>query len=161
MQEIEEKSSRSELRAIVREQLRLLLEDRNWEGVKTLLLPVQPVDIVKDANSSVEGVLYRLPWRLSDRLDEREEVKIDPGKQVHIGGYRPEMIDVHSQGKDYQNVRTYMVINKLTQELAPNDWYFNVVLRGAVTCGLTQEYCWQLFNHMYNLQRQQVNYQNS
>ncbi|RAQ38977.1 gamma-glutamylcyclotransferase, partial [Arthrospira sp. O9.13F] len=40
-------------------------------------------------------------------------------------------------------------------------WYFNVVLRGAVTCGLTQEYCWQLFNHMYNLQRQQVNYQNS
>ncbi|EDZ92071.1 gamma-glutamylcyclotransferase [Limnospira fusiformis SAG 85.79] len=119
------------------------------------------LDIVKDANSSVEGVLYRLPWRLSDRLDEREEVKIDPDKQVHIGGYRPEMIDVHSQGKDYQNVRTYMVINKLTQELAPNDWYFNVVLRGAVTCGLTQEYCWQLFNHMYNLQRQQVNYQNS
>lgn len=47
MQEIEEKSSRSELRAIVREQLRLLLEDRNWEGAKTLLLPVQPVDIAE------------------------------------------------------------------------------------------------------------------
>lgn len=114
------------------------------------------LDIVKDANSYVEGVLYKLPWRLSHRLDEREEVKIDPHHQIHIGGYRPEMIDVYAQGKHYQNVRTYMVINKLPQELAPNDWYFNVVLRGAVTCGLTHEYCWQLFDHMYHLQRQQV-----
>jgi hypothetical protein len=26
-----------------------------------------------------------------------------------------------------------VVIDKLAEELAPNDWYFNIVLRGAVT----------------------------
>lgn len=103
------------------------------------------LDIVADPNSYVEGVLYQLPWRLSDRLDEREEVPTN--------GYRHETIAVNCQGKLYKNVRTYVVVNKLSEELAPNDWYFNVVLRGAVTCGLPEEYCWQLFDRMYQLQQ--------
>ncbi|MGK7877593.1 MAG: gamma-glutamylcyclotransferase [Xenococcaceae cyanobacterium] len=103
------------------------------------------LDIVRDPTSSVEGVLYRLPLRLSDRLDEREEVKSN--------GYRHEFIEVHSGGRLYKNVRTYVVVDKLSQELAPNDWYLNVVLRGAVTCGLSEQYCWKLFNHMHQLQQ--------
>jgi cation transport regulator ChaC len=106
------------------------------------------LDIVTDQNSSVYGVLYCLPQRLSDRLDEREEVPHN--------GYRREVINVYSKGKFYQNVRTYVVVDKLSKELAPNDWYFNVVLRGAVTCGLPEEYCWQLFNHMRQLQLNQA-----
>lgn len=105
------------------------------------------LDIVPDANAKVEGVLYHLPWRFSDRLDEREEVPRN--------GYRRETITVHSQGNIYHDVRTYVVVEKLPKELAPNDWYFNVVLRGAITCGLSEEYCWNLFNHMYQLQLQQ------
>ncbi len=105
------------------------------------------LDVVPDPNAKVEGVLYQLPWRFSDRLDEREEVPRN--------GYRRESVTIHSQGKVYNNVRTYVVIDKLPQELAPNDWYLNVVLRGAVTCGLSEEYCWNLFNHMYQLQLQQ------
>jgi len=104
------------------------------------------LDIVPAANNRVEGVLYKLPWRFSDRLDEREEV---PHK-----GYRQEIIKVYSNGKVYENVRTYVVVNKLNQELAPNDWYFNVVMRGALTCGLSEDYCWQLFSHMHQLQNQ-------
>jgi cation transport regulator ChaC len=103
------------------------------------------LDIVKDPTAAVEGVLYRLPWRLSDRLDEREEVP--------QGGYRQEMINVSCQNQMYTGVRTYVVVNKLAKELAPNDWYFNVVLRGAITCGLSEEYCWKLFHHMHQLQR--------
>ena len=103
------------------------------------------LDVVKDSTSSVEGVLYRLPWRLSDRLDEREEIP--------QGGYRHEMVNVSCQNQIYTGVRTYVVVNKLATELAPNDWYFNVVLRGAITCGLSEEYCWKLFNHMYQLQQ--------
>jgi cation transport regulator ChaC len=103
------------------------------------------LDIVPDPTSTVEGVLYRLPWRLSEALDEREEVP--------KGGYRHEMVDVLSGDRIYRNVRTYVVVNKLTEELPPNDWYFNVVLRGAVTCGLPEQYCWKLFNHMYQLQQ--------
>lgn len=102
------------------------------------------LDVVRDPRSQVEGVLYRLPWRLSDRLDEREEVP--------TGGYRRETIAVQCGDRTYTDVRTYVVVNKLTRELAPNDWYFNVVLRGAITCGLSEQYCWQLFEHMYRLQ---------
>lgn len=99
------------------------------------------LDIVKDHTAVVEGVLYQLPWRLSEPLDEREE------------GYCHETIEVICQGQRYSQVRTYTVIEKLTEEHAPNDWYFNIVLRGAVTCGLPEQYCWNLFNHMHQLQR--------
>jgi cation transport regulator ChaC len=103
------------------------------------------LDIIKDPTASVEGVLYQLPWRLSDRLDEREG--------VHQNWYRHELVDIESKGQLYKDARTYMVVDKLAEELAPNDWYFNVVLRGAVTCGLPEQYCWKLFNHMYQLQQ--------
>ncbi|MGJ3246580.1 MAG: gamma-glutamylcyclotransferase family protein [Elainellaceae cyanobacterium] len=102
------------------------------------------LDIVKEHGSVVHGVLYQLPARLSDRLDAREE------------GYCHETINVQHQGQTYINVRTYTVIEKLPEEHAPNDWYFQVVLRGAVTCGLPETYCWQLFNHMHQLQKQET-----
>lgn len=105
------------------------------------------LDIVKDSTANVQGVLYQLPWRLSHLLDEREDVP--------RGGYRHETVEIHSNGQTYTNVRTYVVVNKLPQELAPNDWYFNVVLRGALTCGLPEQYCWTLFNHMYQLQQRE------
>lgn len=108
------------------------------------------LDIVPASNHSIEGVLYNLPWRLSDRLDEREEVPNN--------GYRREIISVESHGQQYHNVRTYVVVEKLSRELAPDDWYFNTVLRGAITCGLSESYCWQLFNHMYKLQQVQRRY---
>lgn len=103
------------------------------------------LDIIPEANSTVEGVLYRLPWRLSEKLDIREEIPRN--------GYRHEYIDVTCRDLIYRQVRTYVVVNKLKAELAPNDWYFNVVLRGAVTCGLPEQYCWQLFDHMHQLQK--------
>lgn len=99
------------------------------------------LDIVREPGFVVEGVLYQLPWRLSKQLDEREE------------GYCHETIEVWCKGQSYTNVRTYTVVEKLAEEHAPNDWYFNVVLRGAVTCGLPEPYCWQLFHHMHNLQQ--------
>lgn len=101
------------------------------------------LDIVKDPNASVEGVLYQLPDHASDPLDEREK------------GYNKEYIGVCCQGQLYTGVRTYSVINKLPEELAPNDWYFNVVMRGAITCGLPEQYCWKLFEHMHGLQQRQ------
>ncbi|MGF1523582.1 MAG: gamma-glutamylcyclotransferase [Leptolyngbyaceae cyanobacterium] len=101
------------------------------------------LDVVRDPAQSVEGVLYRLPQRLSNPLDRREV------------GYRHETVTVVCRGQHYIT-RTYTVQEKLTQEIAPNDWYLNVVLRGAYTCGLPEQYCWQLFHHMHNLQQSQV-----
>ncbi|OUL18139.1 gamma-glutamylcyclotransferase [Nostoc sp. RF31YmG] len=103
------------------------------------------LDIIQDSAATVEGVLYQLPWRLSDRLDEREGIA--------SGLYRHELVNIYSKGQLYKNVRTYVVVNKLAEELAPNDWYCDVVIRGAITCGLSEQYCWNLFNHMYKLQQ--------
>lgn len=98
------------------------------------------LDIIKDPTASVEGVLYQLPWRLSALLDEREK------------GYHRKAIEISCAHQVYPNVRTYTVAHKLSEELPPNDWYFQVVLRGAVTCGLPESYCWHLFNYMHQLQ---------
>lgn len=103
------------------------------------------LDVIEDPNSSVEGILYQLPWRLSIDLDKRE--------CVHEGRYRHDIVEVTSKGKLYNTVRTYVVIDKIPEEVAPNDWYFSVVLRGAVTAGLSEEYCWKLFHHMHQLQQ--------
>jgi cation transport regulator ChaC len=102
------------------------------------------LDVLPDPLGEVHGVLYRLPWRLSDRLDQREG--------VHQGGYRHEPVAIVSQGQSYVGVRTYTVVQKTPIEIAPNDWYFNVVLRGAITCKLPETYCWQLFDYMRGLQ---------
>jgi len=102
------------------------------------------LDVVPDPTAQVEGVLYRLPWRLSEALDIREQ------------GYQHESITVQCGGKSYKQVRTYSVIEKSVEEHAPNDWYFQVVLRGAVTCGLPEQYCWELYHHMAGLQSQEL-----
>jgi magnesium transporter len=55
--------SRSELRHIVREQLKLLLEQKNYEGVKSLLVPVQSVDIaeaIEELPQSMQILAFRL-----------------------------------------------------------------------------------------------------
>jgi len=108
-----------------------------WRNAGTL-------DIVPDARGRVEGVLYRLPWRLSARLDEREA--------VDRGGYRHETVTVETCRGRVSGVRTYVVVDKLSEELPPDDGYCEVVLRGALTCGLSEQYCWQLFEHMRALQ---------
>jgi len=56
-------ASRSELRQLVQEQLKLLLEQKNYEGAKTLLVPVQPVDIaeaIEELPESLQAIAFRL-----------------------------------------------------------------------------------------------------
>ena len=102
------------------------------------------LDIVRSSTAMVHGVLYELPWHLSALLDRREE------------GYVHHAVTIQCQGQQFPNTRTYTVIDKLSHEHAPSDWYFDVVMRGALTCGLPEAYCWQLFDHMHSLQRQQL-----
>ncbi|PPT09685.1 hypothetical protein CKA32_006236 [Geitlerinema sp. FC II] len=102
------------------------------------------LDILPDPTGEVQGVLYKLPWRLSDRLDRREGVRQN--------AYRHEWVTVDRGNQTYIQARTYVVVQKTSIEIPPNDWYFNVVMRGATTCRLPENYCWQLFQHMYGLQ---------
>lgn len=55
--------SRSELRQLVRSQLQMLLEQSNFQGVKALLVPVQPVDIaeaIEGLPESMQVIAFRL-----------------------------------------------------------------------------------------------------
>ncbi|WP_099239201.1 gamma-glutamylcyclotransferase family protein [Synechococcus sp. BDU 130192] len=106
------------------------------------------LDVVPHAGSHVEGVLYHLPWRVSEKLDLREEVPTN--------GYRQTQVTVECQGQRFPSVRTYVVVNKTPQEVPPDDWYFYIVMRGAMTAGLSRDYSWRLFNHMKRLQRGQT-----
>jgi magnesium transporter len=56
-------NANSELRQIVRERLGLLLEENNLEGAKSLLTPLQPVDIaeaIEDLLESQQAIAFRL-----------------------------------------------------------------------------------------------------
>jgi magnesium transporter len=55
--------ARSELRQIVREQLEILLQTNNYQGAKSLLVPVQPVDIaeaIEGLPESMQAIAFRL-----------------------------------------------------------------------------------------------------
>ncbi|MEI6428449.1 MAG: gamma-glutamylcyclotransferase [Pseudanabaena sp. ELA607] len=91
----------------------------------------------------VHGVLYCLPQKFSEALDRREDV---PSQ-----GYRHHYISVNCRGYVWEDVRTYVVANKQPQEIAPNDWYAGVVMRGAENSGLPPEYLYQLQSHIRKL----------
>lgn len=72
MSQVVDSYSLRELRQIVREQLRLLLTDRNFEGVKSLLLPVQPVDIAE----AIEGLQQPMQLEAFRLLTKRTAVDV-------------------------------------------------------------------------------------
>lgn len=57
------RGDRQELRQIVRDQLQILLEKNNYQGAKSLLIPVQPVDIaeaIEGLPESMQAIAFRL-----------------------------------------------------------------------------------------------------
>lgn len=66
--------SHNELRELVCVQLQLLLKHKNYEGVKTLLIPVQPVDIaetIEDLLKTLQIIAFRLLTK-SEAIDVYE-----------------------------------------------------------------------------------------
>ena len=54
---------RQELRQLVRSELKILLEQKNWEGAKAILVPVQPADIA-EAIEGLPEAMQALAFRL-------------------------------------------------------------------------------------------------
>ncbi len=67
-----ETESRSELRQLVRTQLKLLLEQNNFEGAKGLLIPVQSVDIA-EAIEGLPEAMQVIAFRL---LGQQEAIEV-------------------------------------------------------------------------------------
>jgi len=80
-------------------------------------------DLVPDPDSAVEGVLYRLPAEQLPALDERE------GAPEH---YRREHIRVETPGGQvFEDVLTYVVVDKAEEEIPPHPDYGQTILQGA------------------------------
>ncbi|HEY8495415.1 MAG TPA: gamma-glutamylcyclotransferase family protein [Limnochordales bacterium] len=80
-------------------------------------------DMVPDEDGVVEGVLYRLPAEQLPALDERE------GAPEH---YRREHVRVETpDGQVYDDVLTYVVVDKAPEEVPPHADYVQTILRGA------------------------------
>ncbi|GEM_PF-2053299 len=135
----------------------------HWTSINTVKFRLQRVSVrMYPLSSKLTLYNYASPhFRRQDTTLNVElsiegvEVRISDQIGIHIGSDKPEQVKVFCKGQVYTHVRTYTVINKLQQELVANGWYFDVVMRGAITCGLTEEYCWRLFEHMYRLQKYQ------
>ncbi len=76
--------SRSELRELVRSQLQLLLEQKNYQGAKTLLVPVQPVDIA-EAIEGLPETLQVMAFRLLKKAEAIDVYEyLDPTVQQSL-----------------------------------------------------------------------------
>ena len=78
-------------------------------------------DIV-ETGGQVEGKVYEVTTDSLDYLYRREG--------VGIGCYRPALIDVSLDGKQFKNVLTFVVVDK-EAETAPPKHYINEIFRGG------------------------------
>ncbi|MTF38162.1 magnesium transporter [Cyanobacterium aponinum] len=91
-----ENNSRHELRDLVRSQLQILLDQNNLKGAKSLLIPVQPVDIaeaIASLSESAQVIAFRL-------LDKNKAIEVYEHLEAKIQGVliedfkRQEVIDI-------------------------------------------------------------------
>jgi magnesium transporter len=96
--------SPTELHDIVTEQLRLLIEQRNLEGAKALLAPVQSVDVA-EANGGLPRTLQLVAFRLLSR-----------GKAVEVYEYCPTDVQ-EALIQEFQDQEILDIVNSM----APDD----------------------------------------
>jgi magnesium transporter len=127
----------SELRQLVRSQLQLLLEQRNLEGAKALLLPVQPVDIaeaIEELPESMQVIAFRL-------LSKAEAIEVyeylDSGvQQALIEKFkRQEVLEIVDKMSPDDRVRLFdelpaKIVRRLLAELSPGERQSTALLLG-------------------------------
>ncbi|HIK33064.1 MAG TPA: magnesium transporter [Oscillatoriales cyanobacterium M59_W2019_021] len=121
-------SARRELRDLVRSQLQMLLEMKNYEGAKALLVPVQPADIAE----AIEGLpepLYAIAFRLLSK-DEAAEVyeHLDPSVQQSLVEKfaRQDVLDIVERMSPDDRARLFdelpaKVVRRLLKQLSPSE----------------------------------------
>lgn len=143
--------SRSELRQLVCNQLRLLLEQGNLQGAKALLVPVQPVDIAQ----AIEGLpepMHVIAFRLLSKAEAIEVYEyLDTSvQQALIEEFkRQDVLDIVDKMSPDDRVRLFdelpaKVVRRLLEQLSPQERQATAQLLGydADTAGriMTPEY---------------------
>ncbi len=140
-----------ELRQIVGEQLRLLIEQRNYEGVRSLLTPVQPVDIA-DAIEGLPQSMQMIAFRLLAK-EKAVEVYEDGSKALQeslVAEFQDqEILDIINQMAPDKRVSLFdelppQLVRRILPQLTPEERQATALLLGyrAGTAGrlMTPEY---------------------
>ncbi len=130
-------NSRHELRQLVRSQLQLLLEQKNLEGAKALLVPVQSVDIadaIEGLPQSMQLIAFRLLLKgeaieVYEHLDSSvQQSLIEQFKQQEVR----EVVDKMSpddRARLFDELPA-KVVRRLLEQLSPEERQFTALLLG-------------------------------
>lgn len=129
--------SRSELRQLVRSQLQALLEQQNFQGAKTLLVPVLPVDIaevITELPKDMQAIIFRL-------LSKGEAIEVFEyldfyNQQILLAEFkRQELLNIVDQMSPDDRAKLFdelpaKVVRRLLEQLSPNERRATALLLG-------------------------------
>lgn len=130
-------ASRQELRELVRSQLQALLKQKNFEGVKALLVPVKPVDIA-EAIEGLPEAMQAIAFRFLSK-DEAIEVYeyLDPSVQQALleKFKRQDVLDIVDKMSPDDRARLFdelpaKVVRRLIEQLSPIEREATTLLLG-------------------------------
>ena len=118
----------SELRQLVRSQLKILLEQSNLEGAKALLVPVQPVDIaeaIEGLPESMQVIAFRLLSK-TEAIEVYEHLDSAVQQSLIQEFKRQEVIDIVDQMSPDDRVRLFdelpaKIVSRLLAQLSPEE----------------------------------------
>ncbi|MGK7933611.1 MAG: magnesium transporter [Microcystaceae cyanobacterium] len=121
-------TSRSELRQLVRSQLQLLLEQNNLQGAKSLLVPVQAVDIaeaIEGLPESMQAIAFRLLAK-SEAIEVYEYIDATVQQSLIEKFKQQEIREIVDQMSPDDRVRLFdelpaTVVSRLLEQLSPEE----------------------------------------
>lgn len=127
----------NELRQLVRSQLELLLENGNLEGAKSLLIPVQPVDIaeaIEGLPESIQLIAFRLLSK-AEAIEVYEYLNSDVQQALIQEFKRQEVLDVVDKMSPDDRARMFdelpaKVVRRLLSQLSPKERQATAILLG-------------------------------
>ena len=127
----------NELRQLVRSQLELLLEDGNLEGAKSLLIPVQPVDIaeaIEGLPEASQSIAFRLLSK-TEAIEVYEYFSTDVQQSLIQKFKRQEVLDIVDRMSPDDRARMFdelpaKIVRRLLSELSPKERQATAILLG-------------------------------
>jgi magnesium transporter len=127
----------NELRQLVRSQLELLLESGNLQGAKSLLIPVQPVDIaeaIEGLPEAIQLIAFRLLSK-GEAIEVYEYLNTDVQQALIQEFKRQEVLDVVDKMSPDDRARMFdelpaKVVRRLLSQLSPKERQATAILLG-------------------------------
>ena len=127
----------NELRQLVRSQLEILLENGNLRGAKSLLIPVQPVDIaeaIEGLPQASQPIAFRLLSK-GEAIEVYEYLSTDVQQSLIQEFKRQEVLDIVDRMSPDDRARMFdelpaKVVSRLLRQLSPKERQATAILLG-------------------------------